>query len=506
MKKIYIMLALAAGIFTSCDMDLEPYNALPDTEATQTPQDFANARVGLYSALRSSIYGNSFINATEIQCDNFNAVSGFSNTLGDMYRWDFSTSGSYFSTVYGNYQAMIARANFIIDGYNKCDMSDPNNFSEKDIANTKVVLGDAYFTRAYAIFGLAQYFCNDYDAASADNADSGVSYQLHYAPSQDASTYPGRYTLNETYKQIKEDLDNAATYITAEGEPSYAYFSKDCITALRARVALAMDDYTNAAKYATELIEQGTYSLAENKKDLEDLWHNDGGDETIMQIPVPSRDELPAVNGQIFQPYQAGQVPDYVPTKNLMDLYSANDYRLSVFFNQQTITTNSGATATVYAFNKYMDQGAIYKALQGYEYARFAIEPKVFRISEMYLIAAEAYAQANEVTKGAEYLNELKSNRIKNYEEETFANQTTLMNEVKNERRRELIGEGTRLFDLKRWHEGVNRGTPQNRSICNIPSATTTDLNMPASSYRMTWPIPKHETDVNKKVKQNPGY
>ena len=124
----------------------------------------------------------------------------------------------------------------------------------------------------------------------------------------------------------------------------------------------------------------------------------------------------------------------------------------------------------------------------------------------MYLIAAEAYAQANEVTKGAEYLNELKSNRIKNYEEETFANQTTLMNEVKNERRRELIGEGTRLFDLKRWHEGVNRGTPQNRSICNIPSATTTDLNMPASSYRMTWPIPKHETDVNKKVKQNPGY
>ena len=110
------MLALAAGIFTSCNMDLEPYNALPDTEATQTPQDFANARVGLYSALRSSIYGDSFINATEIQCDNFNAVSGFSNTLGDMYRWDFSTSGSYFSTVYGNYQAMIARANFIIDG------------------------------------------------------------------------------------------------------------------------------------------------------------------------------------------------------------------------------------------------------------------------------------------------------------------------------------------------------------------------------------------------------
>lgn len=506
MKKIYLMLALAAGVLSSCDMDKEPYNALPDTEAAQTPQDFANARVGLYSALRSSIAGNSFVNATEIQCDNFDAVSGFSNTLGDMYRWDFTTSGSNFSTVYGNYQAMIARANFIIDGYNNCDMSDPENFSAKDIAATRVAKGDAFFTRAYAIFGLAQYFCDDYEASTADAADGGVSYQLHYAPSSNAATYPARYTQNQTYQQIKDDLDSAAVYITAEGEPSYAYFSKDCITALRARVALAMDDYDNAARYASELIEQGTYTLAEDASELEDLWHNDGGNETIMQIPVPTREELPSNNGQIYQPYQAGQVPDYVPTQELMDLYSANDYRRKVYFNQQSVTTNSGATATVYAFNKYMDQGALYTALKGYEYARFVIEPKVFRIGEMYLIASEAYAQAGDLTNANKYLNELKANRIRNYTDVEYGDKTSAMNEIKNERRRELLGEGTRLFDLKRWHEGVKRGTPQNRDICNIPGASTTDLNQPASAYRMTWPIPKHETDVNKKVKQNKGY
>ena len=510
MKKTYLMLALAAGVLASCDMDKEPYNALPDTEATQTPTDFANARIGLYSALRSSIAGNSFVNATEIQCDNFNAVSGFSNTLGDMYRWDFNTSGSYFSTVYGNYQAMIARANFIIDGYNNCDMSDPNNFSKTDIANTRVVKGDAFFTRAYAIFGLAQYFCNDYEPSTADAADSGVSYQLHYAPSSNAATYPERYTQAQTYQQIKDDLDSAAVYITAEGEPSYAYFSKDCITALRARVALAMDDYAGAARYASELIDQGTYTLAEDAEELDDLWHNDGGNETIMQIPVPSRNELPSNNGQIYQPYQAGQVPDYIPTKELLELYSANDYRRAVYFNQQEITTNSGATAKVYAFNKYMDQGALYKKLSGYEYARFVIEPKIFRIGEIYLIAAEAYAQLGDTENGTHYLNELKAARIKGYDieapENQYADKTTLMNEVKNERRRELLGEGTRLFDLKRWHEGVKRGTPQDRSICNIPGASTTDLNQPAGAYRMTWPIPKHETDVNKKVKQNAGY
>ena len=506
MKKIYLMLALAAGVLTSCDMDLEPYNALPDTEASQTPQDFANARIGLYDALRSSIYGDSFVNSTEIQCDNFNAVTGFSNTLGDMYRWDFTSSSSYMSTVYGNYQVMISRANFIIDGYDKCDMSDPNVFTKKDIANTRTAKGDAYFARAYAIFGLAQYFCNDYEASTADAADSGVSYQLHYAPSQDPATYPARNTLNQTYKQIMDDLDSAAEYITAEGEPCYAYFSKDCITALRARVALAMDNYEKAAEYASDLIGLEEYTLAENLNDLKDLWNNDGGDEAIMQIPVPSNNELPGANGKIYQPYSDGSVPDYVPTQELMDLYSEDDYRRTVYFNKQTIVTTTGATAEVYAFNKYQDHGPIYTALGGNEYARFIIEPKVFRIAEMYLIAAEAYAMSNDLTNASKYLNELQENRIKNFTAATYTSKESIMNEIKNERRRELLGEGTRLFDLKRWHQGVKRGTPQERSICNLPSAMTTDLDMPASSFRMTWPIPKHEIDVNKKVKQNTGY
>ena len=76
MKKIYLMLALAAGLMSSCDMDKEPYNALPDTEGITTPTDFANARVSLYSGLRGCIGGDSFNNAMEIQTDGFNAVTG----------------------------------------------------------------------------------------------------------------------------------------------------------------------------------------------------------------------------------------------------------------------------------------------------------------------------------------------------------------------------------------------------------------------------------------------
>lgn len=503
MKKTYLMLALAAGLLASCDMDKEPYNALPDTEGISTPTDFANARVGLYSGLRSSIDGN-FYNAPEIQCDGFDAVTGFSNTLGDMYRHTFTSSTGYFETVYANYQAIMSRANYILDGWKKFETK--SSYTADNIATVKTTVGDAYYTRAYAIFMLSQYFCADYEPETADAANSGVSYRLDYAPSSNAGTYPARKTLKETMKQVSDDLDSAAVYITAQGEASYGYYSKDAITALRARMALYTHDYTVAAQQATQLINSGRYTLAADADELEDLWHNDGGNETILQLAVPTKDELPAQTGIRYQPYSDGAVPDYVPTQTLMDLYADQDYRKSVFFNQITINTNTGATGTVYAFNKYADHGGLYDKLQGYEYARFAIEPKVFTIAEMYLIAAEAYTQDGDLTNGAKYLNELKAARIEGYTETAFPTKNALMNEVKNEREREMVGQGTRLFDLKRWHEGIKRGTPQDRSLCLLPGATTTDFTEAANSPKMTWPIPKHETDVNKKIVQNPGY
>ena len=499
-----MLLALTVGL-VSCDLDKEPYNALPDTEALQTPTDFSNARIGLYSALRSSIGGDSFYNSAEIQCDGFHAVTGFSNTLGDMYRWDFTTQASYFSTVYGNYQASIARANYIIDGYNKCDMSNQHVFTPVVKTNIGKIKGEAFYTRAYCIFMLSQYFCADYDAATANNPNTGVSYRLDYAPSSDASTYPARATLAQTFVQIKNDLDSAAKYINVAGAPSMEYISVDAITALRARAALAMDDYSTAFAQADALIRGGNYMLAEGTDELRDLWFNDGGSETILQLAVASREELPSATGTRYQPYSTDGTPDYVPTKDLINLYTSSDYRKSVYFNRVTINTTSGTTGTVYALNKYPDHGRLYNQFGGYEYARFVIEPKVFRIAEMYLIAIEAGVQDNKLEAASKYMNDFKAKRIAGYTERSF-NASTLMSELRDERQREMVAEGTRLFDIKRWNLAMKRGEPQAVELCNLPGSTTTGLTRPAGDKKLTWPIPKHEVDVNKKLVQNPGY
>lgn len=522
------MLALAAGVLASCDMDKEPYGALPDKGTFQAPENFVSARAGLYVALRACVGGETNYVAPELQCENFNAVSGFSNTLGTMYRWEFTTDDGVFSGMYGNAQVTINRANFIIDGYNNTDFSNTNVWNpnptpdygedktDLGLLAAKKAKGDAFFTRAFALFQLAQYFCKAYDPATAEEANSGVSYSTVYNPSVKPDQYPARKTLKETYQQIYDDLDSASVYVTTAAQSNNPYISVDAVTALRARVALAKGDYELARDEAALLIDAGTYTLCSSPTELSAMYTYDGinlgtadapgSSEAIFQLISSSVNELPNASGTRFLPYQDGAIPDYIPTKNFLDLFTMSDYRRSVYFLQQYISTTSGAGGTVYVFNKYPDHGFLYQYTGGSESSRFNHMPNVFRIAEMYLIAAEASTMLGDLDEGNRYLAELQENRFEGYQEQNFASQQALLTEIQNERTRELACEGFHLTDLKRWHKGFSRGVPQQRDLCSLPGSSTTDMTVSADEPRLTWPIPKHEMDVNKQVVQNPGY
>lgn len=502
MKKIYLLIALAVGLVSSCSMDTEPLGSLPAEEATQTPEDFISLRNGLYSALRVSVGGDNFNTTIDVQSDQFHATALNSNTLGDLYRWDFTPQNSYVGTVYANYQATISRANVIIDGYNKCDMSDATVFTPEKMDSVKLAKGDAFFARAYCIFMLSQYFCADYDKTTANEPNTGVSYRLDYAPSSDPSTYPARKTLAETMKQVQDDLDSAAFYIQPLAPDDFYYVTPDAITALRARLALAMDEYKIAADYAASLVDGGYYSLANGTNEIIDMWSDNGDMETIMQMRIGgSTDQYTATSGSFY--LMINDNVDFIPTATLLNLYGQGDRRFDAYFTQINVVNSVGASATVYGFNKFPAQTRLYTSNPSNE-TRSLIEPKVFRIAEMYLIAAEGYAQADDLTKAAYYLNALERNRIAGYQDQTFASKESLMQEIMNEREREMVGEGTRIFDLKRWHVVMQRGDVQDESILGFTSSAT--MRQAANANRMTWPIPQNETDLADQIVQNPGY
>ncbi len=516
MKNIKLLFASALVAFgvTSCDMDKYPYNSLEESTYMTTVNDFANARVGLYSYYRSLTTGG-YILTPEIQGDDFHAVAGFSNAYGNQYRWDFQPSDGNIESIWSAYYAHISRANYFIDSYQAAVKGDKGEFNEEELEVLGAYAAEAYFTRAYDYLNLAGYFCEAYDAETAEEA-LGLPLQTTYAPTSDASRYPGRSSLKATYEQIMSDIEDAEELINpalilGESQKALNYITKDVVVALKARAALQMQDYETAIDASTSLIAAGQYPLINTEADFKNMWVYDEGSEVMWQIYM-SPDELGSATGTTFwgqyKEDKSTMRMDYVPSQKLVDLYEENDIRFGAFFEAFELTVPTGASGWLWVFNKYPGNPNLYASLS--VDAHYTNMSKPFRIAEQYLIAAEAYLGMTDLANAGSYLNQLQAARFIDFQAANYTDATILMNAIKDERHRELVGEGFRLTDLKRWREGVKRqNATQVADLVLYPGAeTTTALSKDADDFRMLWPIPKAEMDVNPQLKgqQNPGY
>ena len=102
--------------------------------------------------------------------------------------------------------------------------------------------------------------------------------------------------------------------------------------------------------------------------------------------------------------------------------------------------------------------------------------------------------------KALHYLSALAQKRDPLFE--ANGNLTTM---IRKERLKELIGEGFRFYDLKRYGEGLQRSPAQNE---NVTTVSGMDIKISVGDHRWLWPIPQAEIDANPQLKnqQNPGY
>ena len=178
-------------------------------------------------------------------------------------------------------------------------------------------------------------------------------------------------------------------------------------------------------------------------------------------------------------------------------MYNNADIRKATYFANLNVSINSVVT-NINLINKYPGNPAFNTAGAISKYVNAS---KVFRIGEMYLIAAEAAAGKGDQANASNYLNLLHKARVNN----TTINATgsALTDSIRSERTRELAFEGFRLDDLKRWHLGFTRGAPQNVDVL-IPQVIT--LTIAADDNKFVWAIPPYDLTLNKNLTQNPGW
>ena len=289
----------------------------------------------------------------------------------------------------------------------------------------------------------------------------------------DITVKPARNKVVEVVTQIEADLAAAKTETNIpNASTDVVRLSKAAIAAYQARVALLKRNYSAAITYATEAINLSGKTLATGFT-YQTYWADNNESETIWKYKNHTAPQLlwRDTNGDVF----------FEPADKLKSQFDrVNDIRFSTFFG------SSGADTSI--VKKYPGSSA----------GPQINDLKIVRLSEMYLLRAEANAESNQLSQAAADLNAIRTARITGYVNVSFATKDAAVTAILNERYKELCFEGFRFFDLKRKGLGVSRNSSDVQS--------SNWQNLPANDFHFALPIPQHEIAANPNTVQNPGY
>lgn len=506
MKSIEILLIALSLSFCSCQdfLDSQPDYMLPVENAVETVEDCEAFRIGIYSVFMSTsgIAGGGTL-MPDLQTDLTIQVLGNKQTFSFVHNWTFTSQTAELTGLWSMYYTVIFRANYLLsklDGI-KAKVSEElerttiASDKEKlagDLAKLEDIRSECCMARAYSRVELVKFFADAYDPVQAET-------QLALAIWDEPVTgTPARTTMRKYYEAVLKDLRIA--YKMSNTKADDIYFSKGAVKALETRVHIYMHNWKEAIVSATEVIDNTNYQLLDaaggQRSAYAKMWKEDQGAEIIWKIGYSSKDEVLGSLGGIFCGLDGtGKFyPDYMPSDKLLSLYQGQDIRDSIFFQQKT--TNYSSALVIQAFIKYPGNAAL-NYTEGVD--RYVNMPKVFRLSEIYLLRAEAYYQDKQEGLANADLNALKDKRLADYLPVPLSGDK-LYQEIKNERIRELCMEGHRLYDLKRYGEGFARKS----QIGGVPASY--NISVTPDNVRFTWPIPKQEMDVpNSQVVGNPS-
>lgn len=465
-----LLVVVVALLTTSCKksfLDVAPPTSVSPATALGTVGDVKNALFGAYASLRSVNYlGRSTMMLGDIMSDNAYQHTTNTGRYSNYNSYTFTVTDADALAIWTACYASVLRCNNIIN---------LNNVLFSDSVTLKKYKGEAYAIRALSYHTLVRYFARPY---TDDSLGLGVPIVTKY----DAYATPGRSKINEVYALINSDLNNA--YNLSAAYSNSAQFSKYAAKALQARVYLNMGKMVDAKAAALDVINNGGFSPI-TASGYTSYWANSSYRtdklETIFEVSSDAVSNL-AFDALSYLYSQSGNYGDFVVTtgtNGLYPLFVTGDVRLLLY---PSIPRPKPSGTAIPCVEKY-------PVITG-----DLSDTKVLRLSEMYLIAAEASLPADEPS-ALTYVNFITTNRNAPAITSTGAQ---LFEDVLTEKRRELAFEGERYWDLQRLKRDVVRST-------NYPAAARTILY---SNFRRILPIPQSELDANPTIKtqQNPGY
>lgn len=518
--KFFVCASLVVGGMTSCVnnwLDETPTDGLDVNTAVQTVNDLSAVRTGMYAAVKGNsslldyygrlmfIYGD--VRGEDVQ---YNWVGG-SNRASFYYYMTYQTADNFgaggSTAVWQTPFVVISRANRLIEAAKGGQIVD----AEAEKETVAQYEAEAKVIRAMALFDLTRIYGKPY--TEDKGASLGAPIMTKSVSIDELRTSkPARSTVAECYKSIEDDLSDAISSGALPEDKTQGYVNLWVAKALQMRVYMTKGEWQNALTTAQDIIEHSPYKLwtsAEyaNAWDKTDAAHTN---EMIFELLINDATDWTDREGIAYCYRDAhSDAPGYgdvMVTKAFSEMLASDpkDVRNEVLVKPSLPKGKTADYYKNYGGEDFLKYGVfINKMPPSGGDVRYANVP-LLRLSEVYLSAAEAAFQLGYKETAAKMLNDIIKNRTTDASKEVTASTITL-DRIYIERRKELVGEGQRYFDVLRRGETVTRYTNNNdKGWHAVLSEEARTFNR--DSKKALPLIPVGEMNVNPNMQQNPLY
>ncbi len=399
---ISVLLLSISLLFGSCDsfLDIQPVGKVIPT----TADEFRSLITEAYATIPDD-RGLASFRSDEIIMDASMPATDL-NSYKDIWIWnDYAASENTATFKWRQFYHVLFIANYVIESEQMIE-----NGSIEEI---RQMVGEAYMLRAYMHFVLVNLHAPAYT-----HCDPTTTKAVPLKLDSDTEKTLSRNTVDEVYASIVSDLDSAEKYLNVdEWETGLNYrFTTLSVDALRSRVYLYMGEWEKSLLASKAVLAK--------KSSLADVT-------SILPNDYQSIESIVSLEEVMSAQYaRASKV-----STTLFKMYGSGDQRRTKFYKQVT------------ASNIQLIKGG------SNQYSC------TLRVGEMYLNAAEAALNGgskNPIEDARTYILVLQKARFTTSgyaKKETAVNAMTkdeLLQEIYDERARELAFEGHRWFDLRR--------------------------------------------------------
>ncbi|WP_289762886.1 RagB/SusD family nutrient uptake outer membrane protein [uncultured Duncaniella sp.] len=385
---------------------------------------------------------------------------------------------------------VINDANTVIEFLKPADDSEP----EGDV---RKMLGQAYALRALNYY----YLINMWQQPYSVNPDApGV-------PVKTESEYrPERVPVKEVYDQIISDITTAYSYLEGQNITDKSSISEYAAAFIYANVLMFTGDYAGAAEWAEKAIKGGRLN---SNADMLSGFNSLDMPEVLWGYKVDT--ENTSYYGSFFShvdtymPGYGGQVGyRKLIASELYDQIADNDIRKKWFGYEEDynllevdFSYEQGNGWLPYLSNKFRDKYLTSLGAEG----PFTSDVIYMRVAEMYYVAAEAYYLNNQPEKAQEVMTAIMSTRVPGYT--CTSTGDALYKEICVNKRIDMFEEGSRLFDIKRRNESIDRALSENAPIAQLDYINA--VKYKGQDDKMIYMIPDAEIQNNPEITvQNP--